>query len=438
MTSSMTPREQRGLAIAGSQKLTRKGKIWMVPSQTGKGTYTVLPDEEEPYCNCPDFQETGLPCKHVFAVKFTMTRDTAPDGTVTVVQTVTLTQKQTYKQDWPLYNFGQVEEKRRFLVLLHDLCQGLKDPAPNKTGRPRTPMADVVFTCALKVYTRLSSRRFGTDLDEAFEKGFLSHKIHPMMVCAFLENPALTPVLKHLVSFSALPLRAVETEFAVDSTGFSASRFVRYYDEKYGAERSGKTWVKCHMACGTRTHCVTAVEVLHRDAADCPQFKPLVDKTAEGFTVGEVSADKAYLSAENIEAVFAHGGMPYIAFKDNSTGAAGGLFEKMYHYYSLNREEYMAHYHKRSNIESANSMIKAKFGDSVRSKDDVAMVNEALVKIVCHNLCCLISSQIELGIAPVFWGEEAAQDTKPEPAPVVVPCLEPPADRPNWMPCAGA
>ena len=49
-------------------------------------------------------------------------------------------------------------------------------------------------------------------------------------------------------------------------------------------------------------------------------------------------------------------------------------------------------YHKRSNVESTFSMIKAKFGDSLRSKCDVAMINEALCKILCHNVCCLIQS----------------------------------------------
>jgi hypothetical protein len=161
--------------------------------------------------------------------------------------------------------------------------------------------------------------------------------------------------------------------------------------------------------------------------------------------VDEVSADKAYLSVENIEAVFACGGTPFIAFKADSTGAAGGLFQKMFHFYSLNREEYMEHYHKRSNIESVNSMIKAKFRDHVRSKTDVAMANEVLCKLLCHNLCCLINSQIELGIAPVFWGEEAEQVAKPEPTPVVIlasgspsPKPEVPVTRPNWAPCAGA
>jgi hypothetical protein len=48
-------------------------------------------------------------------------------------------------------------------------------------------------------------------------------------------------------------------------------------------------------------------------------------------------------------------------------------------------------------------MIKAKFRDHVRSRTDTAMKNEVLCKILCHNICCLIQSQCELGIDPTFW-----------------------------------
>jgi transposase len=65
-------------------------------------------------------------------------------------------------------------------------------------------------------------------------------------------------------------------------------------------------------------------------------------------------------------------------------------------------KEFLQHYHKRSNVESTFSMIKAKFGDAVRSKTDTAMVNEVLCKIVCHNICCLIQETHELGIDPQF------------------------------------
>ncbi len=56
-----------------------------------------------------------------------------------------------------------------------------------------------------------------------------------------------------------------------------------------------------------------------------------------------------------------------------------------------------------SNVESTFSMMKRKFGDSIRSKTDTAMVNEVLCKVLCHNLVVLIHEMYELGIDPVFW-----------------------------------
>ena len=43
-------------------------------------------------------------------------------------------------------------------------------------------------------------------------------------------------------------------------------------------------------------------------------------------------------------------------------------------------------------------MIKAKFGDHVRSKTDTAMTNEVLCKVLAHNICCLIQSTREFGV----------------------------------------
>src|SRR5205807_10194110 len=129
----------------------------------------------------------------------------------------------------------------------------------------------------------------------------------------------------------------------------------------------------------------------------------LVNATARQFTISEVSADKAYLSRENLELVERLGGSPFIPFKSNSiAGEPGSAWQRAYGYFQFRREEFLRHYHKRSNIESAYSAVKAKFGDGVRSKGDVAMKNEALCKLLAHNLCCLIMEQVELGIAPVF------------------------------------
>jgi transposase len=53
------------------------------------------------------------------------------------------------------------------------------------------------------------------------------------------------------------------------------------------------------------------------------------------------------------------------------------------------RDDFLEHYHKRSNIETAYSMIKGKFGSSLRSKSDTGQINETLCKVLCHNIWML-------------------------------------------------
>ena len=74
----------------------------------------------------------------------------------------------------------------------------------------------------------------------------------------------------------------------------------------------------------------------------------------------------------------------------------------MFHYFQFKRTEFLQHYHKRSNVESTFSMMKRKSRDGLRSKTDVAMVNELLCKVLCHNLVVLIHETQELGIDPIF------------------------------------
>jgi hypothetical protein len=419
----MNPREERGLVIAATCRLNRLDDgTWLVPSQSNRdgGAYRV--NLHMKTCTCPDHVEGGNTCKHYYAASIVHRRDVLPDGTVIETKTLTLTEKTICRQDWPKYNRAQATEKRRVRVLLHDLCRRL--PARERAGgrlgpKPHQP-CNAVFAMAYKVYCGLSSRRFGTDLLEAHERGFITNPIPGPKVTAFFEDPYYTPMLKELIGYSARPLRSVERDFAIDSSGFGSSRYEKWYDQKYGVTRTKCLWVKTHIACGTKTNVVTAVRILDKDAGDCPQFVPLVKETRRHFEIGEVSADKAYASLENFEEVAGCGAQAFIGFKSNNTGAVGGAFEKAFHFFQFNQEEYMAHYHKRSNVESTFSAIKRKFGDSVMSKNDVAMVNEVLCKILCHNLTCLIQEQETLGIVPVFWKDEDKDD-----GPAVLPLVRP-------------
>ncbi len=400
----MNTRDLKALEIAARTRLTFQNGTWTVPSQTGTGTYSVIFKQEGSTCTCDDWTTRRQDCKHIIACRLVAEREGG--NLAPPIDTDAVPKKPTYKQNWPAYNEAQINEKRRFQILLADLCRGVQEPL-SKGGRPRTPIADVVFACAFKVYCTFSSRRFGNDLADAHERGYLSKSMHPNKVNSNLENPDLTPILRNLIVTSSLPLKSVEPVLAPDSTGFSTSRFVRWFDEKYGMTRSGHDWVKAHAMCGTKTHIVTAVEILNRDAADSPQFKSLVETTAKNFGINEVAADKGYLSNENLELIDRMGGTAFIPFKVNSViGEAGSVWEKMFLYYNLRREEFLTHYHKRSNVESVFSMIKAKFRDHVRSRTEPATKNEVYCKFLCHNICCLIQSQCELGIEAQFWPSE--------------------------------
>ncbi len=404
----MNDREQRGLIIAATCELKRKNEnIWIVPSQSGGGAkYTVCPDSESPHCTCLDHETRGVVCKHIHAVKFVIQRQLFPDGTETVTQTMTVTEtveRKTYPQQWAQYNAAQVNEKDEFQTLLRALCDTVPESvAPARRGRPRISQGDSIFMACFKVYSTISGRRFMTDLDDARERGHIRKTPHFNSIFNALESEELTPILIDLIIAAAKPLKEIESTFAVDSTGFTSSKMVAWYDHKYGRPSRQHQWVKVHATCGVKTNVIAAVEVSEPLAHDGPYMPILLNTTAKNFSVREVVADKAYSSESNFQAIARIGAEAYIPFKKNTTAAGGGLFAKAFHFFSLNREEFLARYHQRSNAESSFSMIKAKFGDHLRSKTTVAMKNEALCKILAHNICCLISAIYELGLQPVF------------------------------------
>lgn len=400
----MNASEQRGLEIAANARITKRGnETWIVPSQSLNGRYAVTITEEGSYCTCPQFELTQRPCKHVYAVQFSLFPETRPDD-VPEMPPTPASVRPTYTQNWPAYNAAQTEEKETFCRLLRDLCDGIPEETQQR-GRPRLPIGDALFSATFKVYSTVSARRFMTDLREAESKGLVAHAPCYNSIFNVIESGEVTPIIQNLITTSSLPLRAVESDFAVDSTGFGLQRFYRHYTAKYGHEQYVRDYVKLHAMIGVKTHIVTAATVTDRDRHDITQFKPLLEKTAENFAMAEVSADKAYSSREMVAFIDNMGVFPFIPFRSNSTikpNLKAPVWDRLFHFYNFKRDEFLAHYHKRSNVESAFSSMKRKFGDFIRSKTEVAQINEVLLKVLAHNIVCLVHSIHELGIAPML------------------------------------
>ncbi len=308
----------------------------------------------------------------------------------------------TYGQNWSAYNRAQTTEKDHLQVLLRELCNGITEPEPKRMGRPRLPLADVIFAATLKVYTTMSGRRATPDIRASADDEHVAPSYNSLFRA--MDRADLAPLLKSLVEQSARPLAAVEKTFAADGTGFSTTSYERWFDHRYGEERKYRRFVKAHAMCGTLTNVVTAVEVTESSVADVVMLEQLLGTTAKnGFKMDEVSADKAYLSHANLAAIERVGAVPFIPFKENSVSTGSPAWERMWHYASFRRDEFLAHYHRRSNVEATFSAIKRKFGPGVRSKLPAAQVNEVLLKCLCQNLSCLVQAFNQLGIEPTFW-----------------------------------
>lgn len=403
----MEVRQQRGIEIADKKQLRKKGALWLVPSASGTGSYIVDPTIYGlATCTCPDYELRQAACKHVYAVEYTIQRKTSTqDGTVT--ETV----RMTYRQEWSAYNAAQTNEKTLVARLLRDLCSIIDNPV-QKRGRPRLLLSDAIFCAVMKVYGGMSARRTVCDLREFAASGLIDKTPHYNSVINALENPDLTPFLHALIEESAAPLAEIESDFAADSSGFSTNVYARWFNAKYGREMTYNFWVKAHIMIGTRTNVVTAVEVTDNYVHDSPMLPALLEGSAKRFTMERVSADKGYLSDANVQTIAKYGAEAFIPPKSNTrlgrvppdaSRKKSETWNRMLHYYSYRRTDFLAHYHRRSNVETTFHMIKAKFGSRIRSKTAIAMVNEVLCKILCHNLCVLVQSAYELGIEAEFW-----------------------------------
>ena len=221
-------RRKRGTAIAAVVPIRKTRLGYLISSQSHSGNHVVNLDDG-PVCSCPDFEERQQPCKHVYAVQYAIMRDEGLDDEVPEIKDVPV----KHVRAWSNYYRAQTNEGAHFVTLLRELCNTVEQP-PHTNGRPRLPISDMLFSVAFKVYSTMSTRRFMSDIRDAETKGLMDCLPSTTSVFRYFEDPALTPLLKSLIQQSALPLREVEHDFAVDSSGFATTTYHRWFDHKWG------------------------------------------------------------------------------------------------------------------------------------------------------------------------------------------------------------
>ena len=298
------------------------------------------------------------------------------------------------KFDWRAYNNSQTKEKSFFLSFLKDLLQVLDmgKENPSTTGRKLKSPAHRIFCMCIKIYEKTSSRRVISDLDMCYKMNYIDVIPHFNSVLNYFNNESLTRQLRYLVRLSALPLAQLEKTFSVDASGVSENRYLPRWSAVKQEYSRHKQYKKIHAICGNYSNIVADVIVTDGEKADSPQFKELLKNVIENFNPIEIMADLGYLSRSNMKYANDLGVIPFIPFKKNSISNSKGalIWSKMYEWFHNDLEDYLKHYSKRNNIETVFSMIEARFGKFVMTKNKTSQINEILCKILCLNICILI------------------------------------------------
>lgn len=315
-------------------------------------------------------------------------------------------ERKTYPQKWPQYNEAQTKEGYLFTKLLISLLDEVLEVPGHipRRGRPRTSLRDMIICLTMKVYYGRSSRRLISHLNYLKAVDFIEKVPHFNTLLKYLDEKELTDLLKHLIEQSGVPLAQVEENFACDASGFACSIFDRWLDHR-GKSNRKRMFKKCHLMTGVKTKVITGIRITDGHCADSPYFKELLEKTVKRFKIREVSADPAYSSRANLQAVHENGGIPFILFKENTNVdkvTDTPIWNAMTRYFHKHKEKFMESYHKRSNVESVFSMIKRKFSVNLMCGRESAQINEILLKALCHNICVLIHEMFELGIIVDF------------------------------------
>jgi hypothetical protein len=347
----------------------------------------------EVYFTTPSLPETNRFCFWWCATK----------GKESFMFTTKVNASGNYSQDWSKYNKFQVCEKQDFLMLLYQLCCGIDQPVQQR-GRPRLPLRDIVFSLVYKIYSTRSARRFMSDLEDACRAGYIAQVPHFNALSTYLMDEEMAWLLTRLVEISSLPLAEHETEFAVDSTGLSTDRYARWVDEKEIIHQK-REWHKLHIMCARRSKIVPATIVTPRQDHDGTHFPSLFEVTSRNFRPLQVAADGAYYSGNNMLQVTRVGGVPYFLISRPSLpgdGCKPSACNMVLYMYAKDRLGFFKNYYKRNNVETAFSMIRACLGTSLRSTSRIAQYNEAICKVICHNLRVLCRAMHEEDISPNF------------------------------------
>lgn len=209
----------------------------------------------------------------------------------------------------------------------------------------------------------------------------------PRTLYKYRASPVLTVILEKLVLESALPEWVNEDLAGADATGLPHSKGKTWLGDKSNPNKY-REYDKVHAIMGLRSLVIPAVKITRGTWHDSPQFEYIVNKALPQGDIDAVTADSGYISRDNCELVREHGATPYIMPKENAVfrPEPTDAYEKSVLFATRFPNRFHETYRWRTKCESAFNACKNATGERLRGRTPTSRRNEALCKIIIHNI----------------------------------------------------
>lgn len=305
-------------------------------------------------------------------------------------------------------------EKSGVEDLLKLLCATIPDREYAGVGAKPIQLRDIVYCLIYKVYTLWATERSASNFEELLKKGLIARVPKSSCLHQFSNTERLLELLDGLKGKTCMPLILCEKVYSIDSTHFIQDGYLPYwrrYPNAYTVKRAGgKKYINLHVMAGNDTLIITSAIPAPMNEPERKFFRPLVEKTLElrakaakvsypGLPEDVERAVERHLRGNPLEVLGDKGYTgTQVKRAARELGVTLTVTEKRKSRDKKSQVQVTKQKGRRRNsIESIFNMVKKKFRRELLSKNKISSYNEAMCKVICHNLIVLHRYQVRTG-----------------------------------------
>jgi transposase len=324
--------------------------------------------------------------------------------------------------NWAKYDSAQIKEMANYLNNLRDIADEADNRIRSRTipekrgpGKPETNPADIAKMLLLQTYTE-SPNRVAEGLLLLFkEKLGISQHFSYKTIERGYDREKVNKILDEVVAITNECVESEEKTCSFDGTGLSASNKENYADkrQKQNSKKNQKKsrpsnddqshdsfpitnltsnmgFSYCVMGIGVRYKLISGISVSpDHSIGETTMFPEAYFQTLQNYpNLENVLGDGIYASRWITDLVSKTHLTPYFLPKSNVTFQSKGFAGWYDMLFSLwdDPQRWLEQYHMRSISETVNSMVKCRFGATLRKKLDPRKATETKLKFVAHDI----------------------------------------------------